>query len=113
VANETTKRLMARVKQIRLARGLTQEQFAERADLDPKYYQHAEAGRKPNPELETLLKLANACGLKLCELFDFDREPLALAEEQSKYDAHGSSQKAKIKGSKSQVAKKATKAKGA
>ena len=113
MANETTKRLMVRVKQIRLARGLTQEQFAERADLDPKYYQHAEAGRKPNPELETLLKLSNACGLKLSELFDFDREPLALAEEQSEYDANGSSKKAKIKGSKSQVAKKATKAKGA
>jgi len=53
---------MARVKQIRLARGLTQEQFAECADLDPKYYQHAEAGRKPNPGLETLLKLAKGSG---------------------------------------------------
>ncbi|MEN9841906.1 MAG: hypothetical protein RL376_1706 [Verrucomicrobiota bacterium] len=66
---------MARVKQIRLARGLTQEQFAECANLDPKYYQHAEAGRKPNPELETLLKLSNACGLKLCDLLNFDIEP--------------------------------------
>jgi transcriptional regulator with XRE-family HTH domain len=79
VANETTKRLMARVKQIRLARGLTQEQFAECANLDPKYYQHAEAGRKTNPELETLIKLANGCGLKLCDLLNFDVEPRAPA----------------------------------
>lgn len=71
---------MARVKQIRLARGLTQEQFAECANLDPKYYQHAEAGRKPNPELETLLKLSNACGLKLCDLLNFDIEPEIASE---------------------------------
>ncbi len=78
---------MARVKQIRLARGLTQEQFAECANLDPKYYQHAEAGRKPNPELETLLKLSNACGLKLCDLLNFDIEPPALANAPKKSGA--------------------------
>ncbi len=75
MTHETTKRLIARVKQNRLARGLTQEQFAERADLDPKYYQHAEAGRKPNPGLETLLKLAKGCDLKLWQLLNFDSEP--------------------------------------
>lgn len=80
MVNETTKRLIARVKQLRLAQGLTQEQFAERADLDPKYYQHAEAGRKPNPEMETLLKLAKGTGLELWELLKFDTDPLALAE---------------------------------
>ncbi len=77
---ETTKRLVARVKQFRLANGLTQEQFAERADLDPKYYQHVEAGRKSNLGLETLLKLAKGTGLELWELLKFDTEPLALAE---------------------------------
>lgn len=92
---------MARVKQIRLARGLTQEQFAERADLDPKFYQHAEAGRKPNPGMETLLKLAKGCELKLCELLDFDREPLAFAEEQAEYDAGvGSGKTVKARASK-------------
>lgn len=108
-----TKRLMARVKQIRLVRGLTQEQFAERADLDPKYYQHAEAGRKRNPELETLLKLANGCGLKLSELLDFEREPLVLAEAQAEYDSKGAAKKPKAKNSKAEAAKMASKAKGA
>jgi transcriptional regulator with XRE-family HTH domain len=87
VANETTKRLMARVKQIRLVRGLTQEQFAECANLDPKYYQHAEAGRKPNPGLETLIKLSNACSLKLCDLLNFDIVPPALANAPKKSGA--------------------------
>ena len=90
VAHETTKRLVARVKQIRRARGLTQEQFAELADLDPKYYQHVEAGRKPNPEMETLLKLAKGCGLKLHKLLDFDTPPMVLAEDHAKYDSQSS-----------------------
>lgn len=71
---------MARVKQVREAIGLTQEQFAERAGLDYKYYQHVEAGRKPNLGMETLLKLAKGTGLELWELLKFDAEPLALAE---------------------------------
>ncbi len=113
MANETAKKLLARVKSLRESRKLSQEAFAEKAGLGYKYYQHVEAGRRRDIRLSTLEKLAQACGLPLPELLDFDREPLALAEEQSEYDANGSSMKAKIKGSKSQVAKKATKAKGA
>ena len=71
---------MARVKQIRQAYGLTQEQFAERAGLDYKYYQHVEAGRRPNLGLETLLKLAKGCGLELRQLFDFDGPPMVVAD---------------------------------
>ena len=71
---------MARIRQFREASGLTQEQFAERAGLDYKYYQHVEAGRKPNLGMETLLKLAKGTGRELWELLNFDAEPLALAE---------------------------------
>jgi transcriptional regulator with XRE-family HTH domain len=108
VANETTKRLVARVKQIRLARGLTQEQFAELADLDPKYYQHVEAGRKPNPEMETLLKLAKGCGLKLYKLLDFDNPPMELAEDQAQYDGHPSPAKSTPKSPKRRSGTKET-----
>lgn len=86
VVHETTKRLMARVKQIRLANKLTQEQFAERADLDPKYYQHLEAGRKPNPGMDTLIKLAKGIGCDLRELFNFNAEP-AVGEDPGDYKA--------------------------
>ena len=84
MVNETTKRLIARVKQLRVAQGLTQEQFAERADLDPKYYQHVEAGRKPNPGMDTLLKLAKACGMELWELLNFNLPLPVVAEEPAK-----------------------------
>jgi transcriptional regulator with XRE-family HTH domain len=84
VVNETTKRLIARVKQLRQAQGLTQEQFAEHADLDPKYYQHVEAGRKPNPGMDTLLKLAKGTGLDLWQLLKFDDAPPAAAEDPAK-----------------------------
>ena len=80
MVNETTKRLMSRVKQFRLTQGLTQEQFAERADLDYKTYQHVEAGRRPNLGMETLLKLAKGCGWELRQLFDFDAPPLTVVE---------------------------------
>lgn len=86
MVNETAKRLIARVKQLRQANGLTQEQFAERAGLDYKYYQHVEAGRSLNLGLETLLKLARGCGWELRQLFDFDAAPVALAEAKG----HGS-----------------------
>lgn len=72
---------MARVKQVREAIGLTQEQFAERAGLDYKYYQHVEAGRKPNLGMETLLKIAKGCGMELWELLNFDSDLPALAED--------------------------------
>ena len=72
---------MARVKQVREANGLTQEQFAERAGLDYKYYQHVEAGRKPNLGMETLLKIAKGTGLELWELLNFESDLPALAED--------------------------------
>ena len=76
---------MARVKQIREARELSQEAFAERAGLDYKYYQHVEAGRKRDLRISTLEKLAKGCGLKLWELLNFEAEPPVLAENQADY----------------------------
>jgi len=69
------KRLLARVREVREARGLSQEAFAEKAGLTYKYYQHVEAGRKRDIRISTLQKLADACGLKLWELLRFDVEP--------------------------------------
>jgi transcriptional regulator with XRE-family HTH domain len=80
-ANDTAKRLLARVKNLREALGLSQEAFAERAGLTYKYYQHVEAGRKRDIRLSTLEKLAKACGLGLDELLDFKHEPVSLAED--------------------------------
>ena len=94
MANDTATKLLARVKELREARGLSQEAFAEKAGLGYKYYQHVEAGRRRDIRLSTLEKLAKACGLKLPELVDFDSVPLALAENQAQYDSRASSGKA-------------------
>lgn len=86
VANDIVKRLLARIRQIREARGLSQEAFAERAGLKYKHYQAIEAGRKPDIRFSTLVKLSKACGLDLRDLFDFELAPMSLAEDPDKYD---------------------------
>lgn len=85
MANDTAKRLLARVKGLREARGLSQEAFAEKAGLGYKYYQHIEAGRRRDIRLSTLEKLAIACGVALPELLDFNSASESLAEEQAEY----------------------------
>lgn len=86
MANDTAKRLLARIRALREAHGLTQEAFAERAELSYKHYQQVEAGRKFDIRLSTLIKMADALGLTLCELVDFDREPSAVAESAASYE---------------------------
>lgn len=72
---------MGRVKQFREALSLSQEAFAEKAGLKYKHYQAVEAGRKSDIRFSTLEKLAKACGVQPWELLNFEREPLALAED--------------------------------
>lgn len=46
---------------------LTQEELAEKADLSPTFISNVECGKSP-PSLDTLVKLANAFGVKLRDL---------------------------------------------
>ena len=62
------KELLEWVKLWRDERGLTQEQFAEEAGMDPKHYQHVEAQRKTDFRMSTLAKLAKGCGMLPSEL---------------------------------------------
>ena len=66
--NPTVKRLLARLKQLRLQRGLSQEQFSEQSGISYKYYQAVEAGRKQDLRLSTLVRLAKAHGLEVWQL---------------------------------------------
>lgn len=93
MANDIAKRLLARIRELREARGLTQETFAERAGLTYKHYQQVEAGRKSDVRLSTLIKMAEGLGLKLCELVDFDAEPLAVAEDPGEHGFHATPRK--------------------
>lgn len=85
MANDTAKRLLARIRALREARGLTQEALAERAGLTYKHYQLVESGLKPNFRIDTLIKMADGLGLKLSKLVDFDLPPLVVAEDPGKY----------------------------
>ena len=66
--DRTLVRLLERLRTLRLAAGLTQEQFSERAGLSYKYYQAVEAGRKRELRLSTLERLARAYKLEAWEL---------------------------------------------
>lgn len=74
---------MARVKELRKARELSQEAFAERAGLKYKHYQAMEAGRRLNLQFVTLQKLAKGCGLELYELLNFNSELSIVSEKPS------------------------------
>ncbi|MBI4476019.1 MAG: helix-turn-helix transcriptional regulator [Acidobacteria bacterium] len=66
--NRLRSRLAARVKQLRRAHRLTQEQLAERAGLSYKFVGEIERGTG-NPSLETLEKLSDAFEIDINELF--------------------------------------------
>lgn len=87
MANDTATKLLARVKEVREARGLSQEAFAEKAGMGYKYYQQVEAGRKRDIRMSTMQKLAKACEMQLWELFNFDALPPALAEDAKTYES--------------------------
>ena len=66
--SETVQRLPGRLKALRVERGLTQEEFAEKAGISYKYYQAVEAGRKQDLRLSTLVRLATGHGLEPWQL---------------------------------------------
>jgi transcriptional regulator with XRE-family HTH domain len=68
----TTKELLgARIREIRKGNKFSQEQLAERVDVDPRYISRIELG-KCFPSLETLEVIAQALSVELRELFDFN-----------------------------------------
>jgi transcriptional regulator with XRE-family HTH domain len=68
---KTTKELLgARIKELRKARGLSQEQLSEKINIDPKHLSRIEVG-KSYPSLDTAEKLAKALGVEIKDLFEF------------------------------------------
>ncbi len=62
-------RLGKRVRLLRLALELTQEEAAERAKLDDKHWQDIEGGRT-NPTVASLVGIARALDTTLADLFE-------------------------------------------
>lgn len=75
-------RVGARLKQLRQARRLTQEQLAERAGLSYKFIGEVERGRG-NPTLTTLAAISDALGVGLIDLLALDPERPRLTSRQA------------------------------
>ena len=69
--NDPTKlrrRVGARIAELRVARGWTQEMLAEQIEVSPRYLQAMEGGQE-NLTLESLAKIGNVLRVRVAELF--------------------------------------------
>lgn len=60
-----------RLKQLRLKHKLTQEEMAERAGIDSRYYQRLESKRPGAAKIDTIERLAKALNTKPSKLLEF------------------------------------------
>lgn len=58
----------SRIKEIRMSRGLSQEKFALKIDMDRTYYASVESGKR-NISLKNIKKIADGFEMSLEELF--------------------------------------------
>ena len=59
------------LKHLREAAGLTQEQMAERLEMDARYYQRLESNKPGAVKIDTIDKIAKALKLTPSKLLDF------------------------------------------
>jgi DNA-binding XRE family transcriptional regulator len=67
-ADDVLRDLGRRVAELRAARGLTQERFAEEADITAQYLQRVEAGRE-NMTVRSLVRMASLLHVSITDLF--------------------------------------------
>jgi len=77
--NDSFNALGKRIRTFREKAGLTQLELAEKAQLSPKHLGEIERGRG-NPSWSSVEKLAQALGVFLLEILDFEHERLPAAE---------------------------------
>lgn len=74
-----------RLRSLRKAGNLTQEELGDRAGLSYKYLGAVERG-KENPSLETVAKLAKALGIEMNDMFEFEHEEMSQAKLRKQLD---------------------------
>ena len=62
-----------RIKELRKRQGLSQEQLSEKAEITPNYLSRIERGTE-NPTLDMFIRLADALGVEIWEMFDFGHD---------------------------------------
>ena len=70
---QTQKLVGRRIRSLRQARGFTQQELGERAELSYKYLGAVERG-KENPSLLVLERIATGLGVELLDIFNFSHE---------------------------------------
>lgn len=68
-----------RIRSLRNIKGWTQQELGERADVNYKFIGEIERGQQ-NPSFAVLVKIAEALGAELQELFSFEKERLERKE---------------------------------
>jgi transcriptional regulator with XRE-family HTH domain len=68
---EIVRKFSRKVKELRLKKGMTQEELAEIADISYKNIQYLESKNPTCPSLLTLNKLAKAFGITISQLLKF------------------------------------------
>ena len=58
------------VRSLRTARDMTLRELAQKAKVQPGYLSEIEAGKKKNPSLDVLTRLARALGVPVTELLE-------------------------------------------
>ena len=67
--NELRRFIGQRVKETRLAKGLTQERACAQCTVSIDQWSRVETGTAPNPTLGTLVEIANALGVVVSDFF--------------------------------------------
>lgn len=65
-----------RIKSLRESKGWTQENLAEKMEVNTNYLSSIERG-KENPTFDMLMKFSDGLGVEMWELFDFGHESRA------------------------------------
>lgn len=79
-----------RVRILREQKGWSQQDLADRANLDSSYISLLETGRRKNPGFETLLKIARALGTSLSYLAGETDDPRPIMQQgQAAHDLRG------------------------
>lgn len=63
-----SERIGAKIKKLRKQRKLSQESLAELSRVDPKSIVEIESGKRRNPTLRTITRLARALGVRPSDL---------------------------------------------
>ncbi|MBU0766484.1 helix-turn-helix domain-containing protein [Patescibacteria group bacterium] len=70
MSTSTSKKLAKRIKELRLERGLTQEEAAKKCGLKYKYYQEYEGKKPRDMRLSTMDRIAKGFNINTSELFN-------------------------------------------